>query len=52
LELIKAKGFDVRDGTLAKTLGHRLIHSLQMQEQRGRVQRDGKRHGVSVRHLL
>src|ERR1700689_926360 len=48
LELIKAKGLDERDGTLAKTIGHRLIHSLRMQEQRGKVKREGKRHGVSV----
>jgi hypothetical protein len=51
LELIKAKGLDMRDGVLAKTIGHRLIHSLRMQEQRGRVKRDGKRHGVSVWRL-
>ncbi len=48
LELMKAKGMDLKDAVLAKTIGHRLIHSLRMQEQRGRVKRDGKRHGVSV----
>jgi len=48
LELIKAKGLNERDGVLAKTIGHRLIHSLRMQEQRGKVCRNGKRHGVSV----
>jgi hypothetical protein len=51
LELIKAKGLDERDGTLAKTIGHRLIHSLRMQEKRKRVARNGKRHGVSVWRL-
>jgi hypothetical protein len=51
LELMKAKGMDLRDGVLAKAIGHRLIHSLRMQEQRGRVKRDGKRHGVSVWRL-
>ncbi len=51
LELIKAKGLDPRDDTLAKTIGHRLIHSLRMQEQRGKVSRNGKRHGVSVWRL-
>ena len=51
LELMKAKGMDLKDAVLAKTLGHRLIHSLRMQEQRGRVVRDGKRHGVSVWRL-
>jgi len=51
LELIKAKGLDERDGTLAKTIGHRLIHSLRMQEKRKRFARDGKRHGVSVWRL-
>ena len=48
LALMKAKGLDLGDAVLAKTIGHRLIHSLRMQEQRGRVKRDGKRHGVSV----
>ena len=51
LELMKAKGMDLRDSVLAKTIGHRFIHSLRMQEQRGRVKRDGKRHGVSVWRL-
>lgn len=51
LELMKAKGMDLKDAVLAKTLGHRLIHSLRMQEQRGRVKRNGKRHGVSVWRL-
>ncbi len=51
LELMKAKGMDLRDGVLAKAIGHRLIHSLRMQEQRSRVKRDGKRHGVSVWRL-
>jgi hypothetical protein len=44
LELVKAKGMDTGDAVLAKTIGHRLIHSLRMQEQRGKVRRDGKRH--------
>jgi hypothetical protein len=51
LALIRAKGMDERDGTLAKTIGHRLIHSLRMQEKRKQVDRDGKRHGVSVWRL-
>ena len=51
LELMKAKGMDLKDAVLAKTLGHRLIHSLRMQEQRGRVKRDGKRHGVTIWRL-
>ncbi len=51
LELMKAKGMDLRDAVLAKAIGHRLIHSLRMQEQRGRVKRNGKRHGVSVWRL-
>jgi hypothetical protein len=29
LELMKAKDMDLRDGVLAKAIGHRLIHSLQ-----------------------
>ena len=32
----------------AKAIGNRLIHSPRMQEQRGRVCREGKRKGVSV----
>jgi hypothetical protein len=51
LELMKAKGMDLGDGVLAKAIGNRLIHSLRMQEQRGKVQRAGKRHGVSVWRL-
>jgi hypothetical protein len=51
LELMKAKGMDLGDTVLAKAIGNRLIHSLRMQEQRGRVRRDGKRHGVSVWRL-
>jgi hypothetical protein len=48
---MKAKDMDLRDAVLAKAIGHKLIHSLRMQEQRGRVRRDGKRHGVSVWRL-
>jgi hypothetical protein len=49
--LVKAKGMDARDKTLVKGLTNRLIHSLRMQEQRGRVVRDGKRKGVIVWRL-
>jgi len=48
---MKAKGMDLGDSVLAKAIGHRLIHSLRMQEQRGRVRREGKRKGVSVWRL-
>ncbi len=51
LELMKAKGMDLGDSVLAKAIGHRLIHSLRMQEQRGRVRREGKRKRVSVWRL-
>ena len=51
LELMKAKGMDLGDSVLAKAIGHRLIHSLRMQEQRGRVRREGKRKGVSIWRL-
>ena len=51
LAMMKAKGMDLTDAVLAKAIGHRLIHSLRMQEQRGRVKRDGKRRGVSVWRL-
>jgi hypothetical protein len=46
--MMAAKGMNVGDTVLAKAIGGRLIHSLRMQEQRGQVLRDGKRHGVSV----
>jgi hypothetical protein len=45
---MRAKDMDLGDTVLAKAIGNRLIHSLRMQEQRGKVRRDGKRHGVSV----
>ena len=48
---MRAKGLDLGDSVLAKAIGHRLIHSLRMQDQRKRVCRDGKRHGVSVWQL-
>jgi len=51
LALMRAKGLDLGDSVLAKAIGHRLIHSLRMQEQRGRVCREGKRKGVSVWRL-
>jgi hypothetical protein len=34
--LMAAKGMDVGDTVLAKAIGGRLIHSLRMQEKRGR----------------
>ena len=48
LALMRAKGLHLADAVLVKAIGHRLIHSLRMQEQRGRVRREGKRKGVSV----
>ena len=51
LELMKAKGMDTADTVLAKGLTNRLIHSLRMQEGRGRVRRAGKRKGVTVWQL-
>jgi hypothetical protein len=51
IELMKAKDMDTADTVLAKGLTNRLIHSLRMQERRGRVQRDGKRKGVTVWRL-
>jgi hypothetical protein len=42
---------DTADTVLAKGLTNRLIHSLRMQEGRGRVKRDGKRKGVTVWQL-
>jgi hypothetical protein len=51
LAMMAAKGMDTADTVLAKGLTNRLIHSLRMQEQRGRVKRDGKRKGVTVWRL-
>ncbi len=51
VELMKAKGMDTGDTVLAKGLTNRLIHSLRMQEGRGRVLREGKRKGVTVWRL-
>lgn len=51
LAMMAAKGMDTGDTVLAKGLTNRLIHSLRMQEQRGRVKRDGKRKGVTVWRL-
>jgi hypothetical protein len=48
IALLKAKGMDTGDAVLAKGLTNRLIHTLRMQQERGRVQRDGKRRGVIV----
>src|ERR1700691_3168538 len=48
LALMAAKGMDTADTVLAKGLTNRLIHSLRMQEHRSRVQRNGKRKGVTV----
>jgi hypothetical protein len=47
-----AKGMDTADTVLAKGLTNRLIHSLRMQEGRGRgKKREGKRKGVIVWRL-
>jgi hypothetical protein len=43
-----AKGLDAGGKVLAKAIGNQLIHALRMQSQRGKIVRDGKRHGVSV----
>jgi hypothetical protein len=51
LELMRAKGMDTADTVLAKGLTNRLIHSLRMQEGRGRVRREWKRKGVTVWQL-
>jgi hypothetical protein len=42
---MRAKGMNTADSVLAKDLTNRLIHSLRMQEHRGRVKRDGERKG-------
>jgi hypothetical protein len=51
LALMRAKGLDLGDSVLAKAIGHRLIHSLRMQEKRDKVRREGKRKGVSIWRL-
>ncbi|MGB7256544.1 MAG: hypothetical protein WBD48_00530, partial [Pseudolabrys sp.] len=40
--LAKAKGMNPGDKVMVKGIGSRLIHSLRMQEQRGRLVREGK----------
>jgi hypothetical protein len=45
---MRAKGMDTANTVLAEGLTNRLIHSLRMQEGRGRVRREGKRKGVTV----
>ena len=49
--LATAKGMNAGDKVLIKGIASRLIHSLRMQEQRGRLQRDGKRLGVMIWRL-
>lgn len=49
LAMMAAKGMDTGDTVLAKGLTNRLIHSLRMQEHRGRVK--GKRKGVTIWQL-
>lgn len=51
LAMMAAKGMDLGDTVLAKGLTNRLIHSLRMQEHRGKVSRDGKRKGVTIWQL-
>ena len=51
LAMMAAKDMDTGDTVLAKGLTNRLIHSLRMQEHRGRVKRDGKRKGLTVWRL-
>jgi hypothetical protein len=36
------------DTVLVKAIGNRHIHSLRMQEKRGRVHREGKKKGAKV----
>lgn len=49
--VMKAKGLDTGDKVLAKGIGSTLIHALRMQQKHGKLNLDGKRHGVSVWRL-
>ena len=49
--VMAAKGLDVGDKVLARGIANQLIHALRMQSQRGKIIRDGKRHGVSIWRL-
>ena len=46
--LLRTKGLDAADVVLVKAVANLLIHSLRMQETRGRVEMVGKRKGVCV----
>jgi hypothetical protein len=46
LQLMAAKGLDIGDNVLARTIANQLIHSLRMQAIRGRVVVVEKRKGV------
>jgi len=48
---MKAKGLDTGDKVLTKGIGSTLIHALRMQQKHGKLNLDGKRHGVSVWRL-
>jgi hypothetical protein len=43
LHVMAAKGLDTGDKVLARAVAAQLIHSLRMQANRGKIQRDGKR---------
>jgi hypothetical protein len=49
--VMQARGLDADDKVLAKSIANRLIHALRMQNQRGALVLEGKRHGVSVWRL-
>lgn len=52
LALMAAKDLDTGDRVLAKAVANNLIHSLRMQERRGKIARDGKRDGVCVWRIV
>ena len=50
--LMKAKGLDTGDKALSRAICQRLVYALTRQQQRGKLQLAGKRHGRSVWTLL
>lgn len=48
LHVVRAKGFDEKDGVLLRAVSMQLVQSLRMQAKRGRVAMTGKRKGICI----
>jgi hypothetical protein len=51
LEVMRAKGFDLRDKVMAKGISYSLIRALSRRALRGQLRKAGKRNGLCVWHL-